>query len=157
MTFPEHAVDSAPKVAKPAFAQPRLVLYVFIGGALGTLARESLAVAMPANEGIPWAVLIVNLVGAFVLGFLLTALGSRTPETPARRDWRIFAGTGFMGGFTTYSSLATDTAVLMESQLATGILYAFGSVIAGFALAALGIFLGSKAFPKQPEATGAKA
>ncbi|MCR2764820.1 CrcB family protein [Microbacterium sp. zg.B48] len=32
----------------------------------------------------PWAVLIVNLCGAFILGFLLTALASRTPETPGR-------------------------------------------------------------------------
>ena len=155
MTFPEHTADSSPPAAQPEFTQPRLILFVFLGGALGTLARESVGFALAANGGIPWAVLIVNLVGALLLGFLLAALGSRVPETPPRRDWRVLAGTGLLGGFTTYSALATDTALLIESQPFVGISYAVGSVIAGLTLAAVGVRAGALIFP--PPAAGAKA
>lgn len=156
MTAVEHSTDSARHIAKPAFAQPRLILYVLLGGAIGTAVREGLGLAMPWNaDGVPWSVLIVNFAAAGILGFLLTALASRKPETPGRRDVRLFLGTGMMGGLSTYSELATDTAVLFDTGqplLATG--YALGSVLGGVALAGLGVFLAGKAFPARPaEAT----
>ena len=141
MTGIEHGRDSAPKNPRPAFAQPRLILYVLLGGAVGTGLREGLALAMPADGGVPWSVLIVNLAGAFILGFLLTALAARKPETPGLRDFRLFAGTGMMGGLTTYSSLATDTATLYETDAVVATLYGLGSVIVGFLAAFLGVIL----------------
>lgn len=147
MTAVEHVRDSWAGKPRPAFAQPRLLLYVLLGGAIGTAGREGLALAMPANGGVPWSVLIVNLVGAFILGFVLTALASRTPETPTRRDIRLFVGTGMMGGLTTYSSLATDTATLAESRPGLAAAYAVASVILGLAVAAVGIAVARAAFP----------
>lgn len=144
MTAVEHVQDSAPKHVRPAFAQWQLILLVFLGGAIGTSGREGLSQALPANGGVPWAVLIVNVLGALLLGFLLTALGRVKPETTRRRDLRLFAGTGIMGGFTTYSSLATDTATLFETNAGLAVGYALFSVIAGFAAAALGIWLGGR-------------
>ena len=101
--------------------------------------------AVPAGSGIPWAILAVNLVGAFALGLLLAGLSGRAPEPPARRDLRLFAGTGVLGGFTTYSALATDTALLLARTPVLGVAYAAVSVVAGVALAGLGLWVGGRA------------
>jgi len=157
MTVVEHRRDSAKEVPRPAFAQPRLILYVLLGGAVGTAGREGLSLAMPADGGVPWAVFIVNVCGAFLLGFLLTALAARKPETPARRDVRLFAGTGVMGGFTTYSSLATDTAKLYETDAVVATLYALGSVVAGVLFAFAGVLLATRVFPGDGATRGVRA
>ena len=145
MTAPEHARDDAPLGPRPLSRRARFVLWAFLGGCLGTAAREALVLAVPAATGVPWAVLGINLLGAFLLGLLLSALTVRGPETPLRRDIRIFAGTGILGGFTTYSALATDTALLLERQPLAGLAYALGTVVAGVALAALGLVIGGRA------------
>ena len=151
MSFTDPERANAPQIAKPLFARPRLIVAVFIGGALGTLARESIVLAVAAQEGVPWGILLVNLIGAFLLGWLLSALGARDTETPAKRDARLFFGTGVLGGFTTYSALATDTALLLESDPVVGVLYAIGSVLAGIALAALGVWVGSQALRQRAD------
>ncbi len=151
MTVIENGRDSAPEGPKPAFAQPRLILYVLLGGAIGAAGREGLSLAMPADGGVPWAVFIVNVCGAFIAGFLLTALAARTPETPARRDFRLFAGTGMMGGFTTYSSLATDSARLYETDAVIATTYALGSVVAGVVTALLGVLLAGAMFGRSDD------
>ena len=155
MSAVEHDTDNTRHVPRPAFAQPRLILLVLLGGAIGTAGREGMALALPwSGDTIPWAVLIVNITGAFLLGLLLTALASRVPESPARRDVRVCVGTGVLGGFTTYSSLATDTATLAESDLGLAVVYGLGSVLVGVAAAGLGVLVGG-AFgpPWHPEST----
>ncbi|WP_404433856.1 CrcB family protein [Microbacterium lacus] len=151
MSFTDPERGNASQIAQPLFARPRLIVAVFIGGALGTFARESTVLVVAAQEGVPWGILLVNMVGAFSLGVLLGALGARDTETPVKRDVRLFFGTGVLGGFTTYSALATDTALLLESDPLAGSLYAVGSVIAGIALAALGVWVGSRVFPRRAD------
>jgi CrcB protein len=143
MTSVEHARDSHPTNPRPAFAQPRLVLYVFLGGGIGVGFRLGIELLLPwsAEDGIPWAIVTTNLSGAFILGFLLTALGRRGPETSARRDIRLFAGTGILGGFTTYSSFATDTAVLLGTNPVLAVGFGMVGVLAGVVAAALGVSL----------------
>lgn len=142
--------DGAAPGPRPVFAQPRLLLFVFLGGAIGSAGREGIALLFASSRGIPWAILVVNVVGALLLGFLLTALRSRTPESATRRDVRLFAGTGILGGFTTYSALATDMALLFASEAALAIVYAVGSVALGIAAAWAGIVLAARAFPAEP-------
>ncbi len=150
MTVTEHATDSRPHHPTPAFAQPKLILFVFLGGMVGVAARLGLTVAIPEQRGDEWAVLTANLLGPFLLGFLLTALASRTPETPGRRDFRLFAGTGIMGGFTTYSSLATNSALLVETDGFIGVAYALGTLIGGILTAFIGVWLAGVLFPTRP-------
>ncbi|KAA9158520.1 hypothetical protein F6B41_03240 [Microbacterium lushaniae] len=83
MTVVEHARDTTHPIPRPAYGQPKLIAFVFLGGALGASARLGLTLAMPSDAGDDWPVLIANLVGAFLLGLLLTGLASRKPE----RTW----------------------------------------------------------------------
>ncbi|WP_246042739.1 MULTISPECIES: CrcB family protein [Streptomyces] len=81
---------------------------VAAGGALGASARYGLALLWPAGQaGFPWAVFWTNAAGSALIGVLmvLIAEGGRTPPHPLLRP---FAGTGVLGGFTTFSTYAGD-------------------------------------------------
>lgn len=117
---------------------------VFVGGMLGTSAREALALAFPAVAGVPYAIFAINVTGAFALGFVLHALALRGEDTGRRRGLRLFLGTGVIGGYTTYSALAADTALLLGSGSAlAGILYPLATVAVGGIATYLGILLAS--------------
>lgn len=119
------------------------VLLVGAGGAAGTAARMLVASAVPDRADVPVAILAVNLGGAFVLGLLLQLL---TRTNDATRDrLRLLLGTGFLGGFTTYSALATDTALLLASgSWAAGIGYPLATVVIGFLASSAGIAVGQR-------------
>ena len=84
-----------------------------LGGALGALARWSVAAALPSSPGgWPWATLVVNLTGCVLVGVLLAVALGRWPDSA----WvRPFLAVGFMGGFTTFSAFAVETTLLAES------------------------------------------
>ncbi|MDN3495784.1 CrcB family protein [Planococcus sp. APC 4015] len=136
---------------QPLYTQPRLVLLVFAGGVLGTAAREAVVLLM-ASDGLPWGVLTVNLVGAFLLGMLVRGLEARD-ETPRRRSVRLFAGAGMLGGFTTYSALATDALLLLETAPMLGVAFALVSVVAGVLCAAAGWAVAARLWPRHPESS----
>jgi CrcB protein len=82
----------------------------FAGGVLGGLARDGISSAWPtSNAGFPTTTLVVNTVGAFVLGALVTVFALRS--VPAYL--RPLLGTGFCGAFTTFSSVATASDLLL--------------------------------------------
>lgn len=110
---------------------PSLGLAV-IGGSLGTAAREAIGLVVADRAGIPVAILGINLLGAFCLGLLLSGLSRLGRDAGLRRTVRILVGTGFMGGFTTYSALATDTASLLgDGRIGAGLAYGLGTVVIG--------------------------
>jgi fluoride ion exporter CrcB/FEX len=74
----------------------RVALLTFVGGALGTFFRWWLGTFIEPNL---YAVAVVNLIGAFAIGFFN---GHRYFHTDARRA---FYAVGFCGGFTTLSSM----------------------------------------------------
>lgn len=113
---------------------------VFVGGMIGTGLRGALSNMQPSVWAWPWMTFCVNMAGAMLLGFLLEYLARTGEDVGLRRHFRLFAGTGVMGGFTTYGTfiLETDTR-FMGAQLGLGIGYAMASVILGLACAALGI------------------
>lgn len=103
---------------------------VFVGGAVGTLARaglELLANGDPAHW--PWPTFVVNVVGAFLLGYFTTRLLERLPVSSYRRP---LLGTGLCGGLTTFSTMQVETVRMLEHRhygLAVG--YTAASVAAG--------------------------
>ncbi|MCC9205146.1 fluoride efflux transporter FluC [Arthrobacter sp. zg-Y769] len=107
------------------------IALVFLGGGAGAAGREGLSLLIPNLGEVPVAIPIINVVGAFLLGYLYEAV-TRTGSTPTGRNLKLLLGTGFCGGFTTYSSLATDTAVLFRDGLPwAALIYAFGTVLVG--------------------------
>ena len=134
-------VDDDP--GRPVHLRASSLGLVALGGALGTGIREALALAWPAPAGgLPVTILAINLVGAFVLGTLLEALARRGPDEGRRRGIRLLVGTGVLGGFTTYSALATDTAVLTGSALGLALAYAALSIAVGAVASLAGIATG---------------
>jgi len=134
------------------------MLVVFAGGAVGTLARYLLALALPPIGGLPIATLLVNVVGAFLLGALLGGLARRGDESRRGRTLRLLIGTGFMGGFTTYSSLAVETTQLFgggSGWLGAG--YAIGTLVVGLGASLGGIALGGAITrPRSAQGKGAR-
>ncbi|WP_439691895.1 fluoride efflux transporter FluC [Curtobacterium sp. SP.BCo] len=119
---------------------------VALGGAIGTAARALLAAAFPALDGISWTILAINVVGAFCLGLLLETLARRGPDVGRRRAVRLFVGTGVLGGFTTYSTLADDTAQLLDGgRWAAGSGYALVTVVLGLLAVAAGVLAAGRA------------
>ncbi|PZE55544.1 CrcB family protein [Curtobacterium sp. MCPF17_047] len=129
-----------PALDPPPHTRWSLIALVAFGGAIGTAVRAVLAQALPAVDGISWTVLAINVVGAFCLGLLLDALARRGPDVGRRRALRLFVGTGVLGGFTTYSTLADDTARLLDvGRWAAGSGYALLSVLLGLAAVVAGL------------------
>ncbi len=116
---------------------------VAVGGAVGTAARAMLGVVIPDVAGVPFGVFVINLAGAFLLGLLLAVLGRLGPDAGRRRTIRLLCGTGVLGGFTTYSALATDTVLLIDGgDLLRGLGYAVITVLAGAVLSWAGLVTG---------------
>ena len=131
---------------RPDYQQPALLALVFLGGALGAGLRGLLAQALPPVHGVDFTILAVNTAGAFILGLLLEALLRRGPESRGMKKLRLFAGTGFMGGFTTYSTLAVGTLeLLLASRPLAGAGYALATLLLGALATWAGIFCGHRA------------
>lgn len=83
------------------------MLLVFFGGGLGSLCRYLLAtwVQSASNSPFAWGTLCVNVLGSFALGGIMQASLSTGAISP---DLRLLLATGFMGGFTTYSTFNYD-------------------------------------------------
>ncbi|MFJ6677734.1 fluoride efflux transporter FluC [Microbacterium sp. NPDC091382] len=132
--------DAAPR--PPAHLAWSSILLVLVGGTVGTAAREALSLAIPAIGGIPVAIFAINIGGALFLGALLEGLARRGPDTGRRRGLRLLLGTGFAGGFTTYSALAVDTGLLSTSGDAlAGIAYGVATLVVGALATVAGIAL----------------
>jgi len=117
-------------------------LAVAVGGLIGTGLRLACDLAFPHGDGdFPIETLLVNLVGAFVLGWLVGGLWTR----PTMPTWiKAGLGSGVIGSFTTLSAVMASLIVLTgagEAWLAAH--YLLVSVVDGLALAAAGLRIGS--------------
>ncbi|MCC3299123.1 fluoride efflux transporter FluC [Arthrobacter caoxuetaonis] len=120
----------------PGLRPPHLrwapIALVALGGAAGAASREGLSLVIPNLGEVPVAIPIINVIGAFLLGYLYEAVTRLDSSRPTGKNLKLLLGTGFCGGFTTYSSLATDTAVLFRDALPwAAVIYALGTVIVG--------------------------
>lgn len=127
---------------RPHHLDPRLVLLVALGGAFGTLARQLVGQWLPERSGWPVGTLVVNVLGAFLLGVLLEALLRRGRESTRGRAVRLALGTGLLGGFTTFSALAVELERLLAGgDLATAAGYATASVVLGLLACGVGVLV----------------
>jgi CrcB protein len=117
---------------------------VFVGGAFGTAAREGLALVIPSVDDIPLAIFVINVVGAFLLGLLIEALSRGGTDEGRRRGIRLLIGTGFLGGFTTYSTLAVGTSQLAaDGNSGLAVAYSIGTIVIGALASWAGIAAGA--------------
>lgn len=143
--LPDDPDDLAGPRSLPLHFQPQAIALVFVGGALGTLARYSVEETLPhTSPGWPWATFAINLVGALVLGAVLEGLARLGADTGWRRRARLLVGTGLCGAFTTYSTLALEADTLSrDGHSAIGVIYAITTVLAGVVAAWAGITIAS--------------
>jgi fluoride exporter len=120
----------------------RDVLFVAAGGAIGAALRYGIGIQITARagEGFPWHTLVINVVGAFLIGVLLAlpwvGMGSGAP-------WRLFLVTGILGGFTTFSTLSYESIELIShGRVFAGLANMFGSGALGLGAAWLGLMTG---------------
>jgi CrcB protein len=98
---------------------------------LGAPARYGVAqLVHVARDSFPWATFWTNITGSFAIGLVLVLMLERFPPT---RYVRPFLATGFLGAYTTYSTFAVETDLLVRNGHAgIGIAYALTSLVAGF-------------------------
>lgn len=119
----------------------KMVLYVAIGGALGSVARYLTALWFGRlfGSGFPWATLTVNIVGSFVMG-LLAGLMAHVWSPPT--EVRAFLMVGILGGFTTFSSFSLDVAVMLQrGDIGLAAAYVLSSLVIGVGGLFAGLYL----------------
>ena len=116
------------------------ILAVGAGSFLGGTARYLISIIMKGvNKGFPWATLVVNLVGCFLIGLLWGVFSKNGTEGS---NWALFLTVGLCGGFTTFSTFSKEALVMLQSGNVWGFAgYVAISVVAGIALVALGYYL----------------
>lgn len=118
------------------------ILLVALGGAAGAVARYVVdgLVVERAGPLFPWGTLVVNVSGSLVLGILF-ALAIERDVLPA--SIRAPLMIGFLGAYTTFSTLALETWRLWETGAGVGaVANAIGSLVLGLAAVMVGLAIG---------------
>lgn len=113
------------------------IVAVSIGGVLGVNARYWFGVWINkwTSPQFPWATFLINVTGSFAIGVLAVLFDRWSPQSRLR----LLSITGFLGGYTTFSSYALESATLWErGEKGLAAYYVFGSVAGGL----VGVFLG---------------
>lgn len=113
------------------------LLLVFIGGGSGSMLRFWLGKSL--NQSFPNGTLLVNVIGAFLMGLVLALFQKELVGNP----FRLLVAVGFCGGFTTFSSFAFEKLQLLQSENYSGFMtYLLLSISLGLLFAYLGFKLG---------------
>jgi fluoride exporter len=120
----------------------RTVVAIGIAGALGALTRYGIegAVARRLPTSFPWGTFVVNVSGALVLGFMLTLMTEQLTTAPWVRSGLAI---GFLGAYTTFSTLTYETYRLLEDgALGLAAANVIGTATAGLVAVYLGVVAG---------------
>jgi CrcB protein len=116
-------------------------LFIAVGAALGANARYLVGTwaGDRFGAGFPYGTLIVNVIGSFLLGFLLTASTERLQISP---NTRLLLAVGFLGSYTTFSSYAVESVTLIrDSGVWPGLINILGNNLMSLLSAVAGVFL----------------
>ena len=117
------------------------LLLVGIGSFCGGALRYYISTLMKnlCNQGFPWGTLLVNLTGCLFMGVVLGLFGKMGTQ---QSSWCLMLTAGFCGGFTTFSTFANESVQMLQHGNTSGFIgYVATSVVAGFALIALGYWM----------------
>src|SRR3954447_10695084 len=109
----------------------REIAAIFVGGFVGAVARAELDTQLASGGARwPWATFVVNIGGAFLLGWFVTRLHERLPLSAYRRP---FLGTGLCGALTTFSTMQLELLRMLDgSHVGLAAAYAAASLAVGF-------------------------
>ncbi|MAC92102.1 MAG: fluoride efflux transporter CrcB [Flavobacteriaceae bacterium] len=115
-------------------------ILIFIGGGLGSVFRFLISKYLEISKGsFPWATLIANFIGCFLIGLLL---GWGLKNQNFRSDIFLFTTIGFCGGLTTFSSFSMENMLFLKSgDYFSFISYSLLSLIGGILFVGLGHLL----------------
>ncbi|ACX72112.1 CrcB protein [Methanocaldococcus vulcanius M7] len=91
----------------------RELLLIGVGGFFGAVLRYVVSGIIPVKFGLPTGTLTVNLIGSFILGFLLYS----SLFAPISTEYKLLIGTGFCGALTTFSTFSYETFALIDEGL----------------------------------------
>jgi fluoride exporter len=118
------------------------LLAVAIGGGIGAVLRYGVTLLANQHGGIlfPYGTVFVNVVGSFLIGFLMMYFNSHM-NLPA--TVKLFIITGILGGFTTFSTFNMELLTFIRAnEMALGLLYGGLNVVGAFLFCWLGIVAG---------------
>jgi CrcB protein len=120
---------------------------LMLGGAVGTWLRYWVGrwfALQPWGQVFPFGTLVINVSGSFILGTAAALILGRFQE-----DWYLLIGTGFCGGYTTFSTFELETFNLVRNgSWGLALANVVGSVVAGFLGVLLAVVLVGLLFPK---------
>ena len=115
------------------------IIYVFLGGGLGSVCRYGLAKLLPYEEGFPTATFLSNMLACCILGFIMAYHEKSTLSRPLM----LLLATGFCGGFSTFSTFGLEFIKMMHNNhYGMSILYVSLSIMIGGLFVILGYKLG---------------
>lgn len=126
------------------------VLMLTLGGAAGTCARYWLSTwfnAQPWGQDFPYGTFVINVSGSFVLGAAAVVIRERLPVEYS--NLYLLVGTGFCGGYTTFSTFEYETYQLARNgSLGLALVNVVGSALAGFVGVVLAVIFVESILPK---------
>ena len=117
------------------------ITFVGLAGAVGAVSRYLLGrfIAERVNSQFPLGTLLINLTGAFLIGLLFSLAGHKIISI----SQQVILATGFLGGYTTFSTMSWEGVQLARGGKTVGsLLYLGGSLVLGLMCATLGLVVG---------------
>ena len=115
------------------------ILVISLGAALGANLRYAVSIwaAQRWGAAFPYGTMLINVLGSFAIGLVLVLATTRIPLATA---WQLLIVTGFLGGFTTFSTFSYETYGLLVggSWLEAGL-----NILGSVGLGLVGVFLGA--------------
>jgi fluoride exporter len=119
-----------------------MMFAVAAGGAIGATGRFLMGRLMLTvmGPGFPWGTLSVNILGSFLLGFIVNLMATRYSLS---HIWQGFLVIGVLGGFTTFSAFSLEVALMLQkNEIGAAAFYAFGSILIGVLALFAGLYAG---------------
>jgi CrcB protein len=122
------------------------ILAVAIGGMLGSVLRfvGGFYIVQRVNSVFPWSTFVINVCGSLLIGIIFGVFGKLDNDQQwfSNENWRLLLGTGFCGGFTTFSAFSNDGLELIKQQQYTVFfIYFTASVVLGVLATAIGFLI----------------
>ena len=117
-----------------------VIAAIFVGGGIGSVLRHLLS----SQIGSHWGIMLVNVLGAMLIGMAHAYFADRAGLRP---ETRAFIITGLLGGFTTFSTYMLDFNLLLGSRrIYEALFYLLGSVAVGIVFLVVGIKIAKMCF-----------